>query len=184
MLQLYTPYCPAVILLRQGIHSPEYAGTPKGRDTGVPREAGNMLRKQLLVSLVLAAMAGLLYGCGDNTTAPEITIPNDEAPILAPVNISAQITSNGIELSWDANPQTHLRGYNVYRADHSAGTIARLNNTELTVNRYTDHSATPDTEYQYRVTAVSIKGAESRPAMVTVVKETPRGGKDPKRDDR
>ena len=109
MLQLYTPYCPAVIFLRQGIHAPEYAGTPKGRDTGVPREAGNMLRKQLLVSLVLAAMAGLLYGCGDNTTAPEITIPDDEAPILAPVNISAQITQDGLAVCAGEMQNQNLR---------------------------------------------------------------------------
>ena len=140
-----------------------------------------MLRKQLLVSLVLAAMAGLLYGCGDNTTAPEIII-TDEAPIFAPVNITAAVTSNGIELNWDANPQAHLRGYNVYRVDLSAGTIGRLNSDPITVNRYTDHSVTPGAAYQYSVTSVSIKGAESRPAMVTVVNEATPTGTEPRRD--
>jgi len=135
-----------------------------------------MLRKQLLVSLVLAAMAGLFFGCGDNTTTPEITI-NDEAPIFAPANVIARVTSDGIELRWDANPQTHLRGYNVYRADHAAGTMARLNADEITVNLYTDRSAAPGAEYQYYVTSVSIKGAESRPSTVTVVNEMRTSGK-------
>jgi len=140
-----------------------------------------MLRKQLLVSLVLAAMAGLLYGCGDNTTAPEINLDNnDEAPIFAPANVYARATSDGIELSWDANPQTHLRGYNVYRAENAAGMILRLTGDEVSVNHYTDRSAADGAEYEYRVTSVSLKGAESRPSTVTILNEpvVVPGGKD------
>lgn len=137
-----------------------------------------MFRKQLLVSIVLAAMAAFLFGCGDDTTAPEIPTINDEAPMLAPTNVVARVTSNGIELSWDPNAQLHLRGYNVYRLDESAGTIRRLNASAIPHNWYTDGSVEAGNRYEYTVTSVSIKGAESRPAFVTVVTEPVPRGKD------
>lgn len=136
-----------------------------------------MLRKQLLVSIVLAAMAGLLYGCGDSTTAPETPTINNEAPILAPVNVTARVTGEGIELHWDANAQAHLRGYNVYRLDESAGNIRKLANV-IPTNWYTDGSVESGHRYEYTVTSVSVKGAESRPAFVTVITEPVPRGKD------
>jgi len=124
-------------------------------------------RKHVMISIVLLAISGLLFGCSDNsTTAPQI---QTEAPILAPANVTATILTDGnVSISWDASTQTHLKGYNVYRLDIEAGQIGKLNPSILSANSYVDNGAQWRHEYQYRVTAVSVKNVESAYATVTI----------------
>lgn len=124
-------------------------------------------RKHVLISVVLLAISGILFGCGDSTVAPTTTT---EAPLVAPSNVTAQVLPGGdVMIQWDASSQTNLKGYNVYRFDYANDRIGRLNSTELTDNSYVDTDASRNTEYEYRVTSVSVKGTESNFTSVVVV---------------
>jgi len=65
-------------------------------------------------------------------------------------------------LSWDANPEPDIAGYNIYRSQTSGGPYVKVNDTLITVTQYYD---TPDTQsiyYYYCVTAQIKAMAESR----------------------
>jgi fibronectin type 3 domain-containing protein len=127
-------------------------------------------RKHVLVSVVLLAISGILFGCGDSTVAPTTTT---EAPIVAPSNVTAQELANGdVMILWDASSQTNLRGYNVYRLDLENQRIGKLNAAELSQNSYVDQTADRDVQYEYRVTAISTRGTESNYSAVVVVVES------------
>jgi len=125
-------------------------------------------QKHVLVSVVLLAISGILFGCGDSTVAPQVTT---EAPIVAPSNVTAQELANGdVMIQWDASTQPNHRGYNVYRLDMENSQIGKLNSNELTQNSYVDQSASRK-PYEYRVTAVSSRGTESGYASIVIVLE-------------
>jgi fibronectin type 3 domain-containing protein len=127
-------------------------------------------RKHVLVSVVLLAISGILFGCGDSTVAPD---PTTEAPIVAPSNVTAQELANGdVMIQWDASSQTNLRGYNVYRHDIENQRIGKLNLNELSQSSYLDQTADRGVQYEYRVTAVSTRGTESNYSAVVVVVES------------
>lgn len=116
-------------------------------------------RKHVLISVVLLAISGILFGCGDSTVAP--TTPTD-APIVAPANVTAEALDNGdILIRWDASTQANLKGYNVYRLNTRETAIQKLNTAVFTQNSYLDDTANWSVEYEYRVTAVSNKNVES-----------------------
>jgi fibronectin type 3 domain-containing protein len=128
-------------------------------------------RKHVLMTIVLLAISGILFGCGDSTVAPADTT---EAPIVAPTNVTARELANGdIEIQWDPSTQTNLRGYNVYRLDTVNYQIGKLNGAELTQNNYVDRSAIRQVQYEYRVTAVSSKGTESTYASAFIMLNDP-----------
>jgi fibronectin type 3 domain-containing protein len=139
-------------------------------------------RKHVLISVVLLAISGILFGCGDSTVAPA---SSTDAPIVAPSNVTAQIAMNGdIMIQWDASTQANLWGYNVYRFDNEEGQVGKLNETPLTANSYRDGSAQANIQYEYRVTAVSIKGVESGFSSIVIANwEDGSTKKDPKRHD-
>lgn len=131
-------------------------------------------RKHVLLTVVLLAISGILFGCGDSTVAPNVTT---EAPIVAPANVIARELANGdVEIQWDASTQTNLRGYNVYRLDSVNYQIQKLNGTELTQTSYVDGSVSRNVEYEYRVTAVSSKGTESNFASASILLTDPEPG--------
>lgn len=123
--------------------------------------------KHVLMSIVLLAISGILFGCGDSTVAPKVTT---EAPIVAPNNVTAQVMPSGdVMITWDANAQLNLKGYNVYRFDLENYQVGRLTPTPQTQNSYTDQSAQRNVNYEYRVTSVSVKDVESSYSTVTVI---------------
>lgn len=130
--------------------------------------------KYVLISVVLLAVSGILFGCGDSTVAPQVTT---EAPIVAPSNVTAQALPNGdVVISWDASTQPTLKGYNVYRLDKSNYQIGRLNSSPLSHNSYTDQTAERYGQYEYRVTAVSVKNTESNYSAVAIMVPAATGG--------
>jgi fibronectin type 3 domain-containing protein len=131
-------------------------------------------RKHVLLSVVLLAISGILFGCGDSTVAPTSTT---EAPLVAPTNVTVSELANGnIMISWDANTQPHLQGYNVYRLDTANFRIGKLNTSVVTETFYVDKSAAREGEYEYRVTAVSTAGTESGSSPVRIVVDDPSTG--------
>ena len=118
-------------------------------------------RKHVIFSTALLCLSGLLIGCSsdETTTAPTIT---SEAPMLPPTNVIINRLPNGdVRLTWDANTQPHWRGYNVYRAITGGGAIGRVNPSLISTNSYTDVTTDGRSIYEYFVTSVSAKSAES-----------------------
>ena len=125
------------------------------------------LRKYFVLACVLPAMLSFALGCAEDAAAPN---PNDdEAPVLAPTNVQAVVINGGdIQISWNASSQVNVRGYNVYRVDNDNDTVERLNPLVLEVTSIVDGGARFGREYDYRVTAVNTKNAESPFASVTI----------------
>ena len=73
-----------------------------------------------------------------------------------------------IDLSWDANLETDVIGYNVYRSN-GAG-FSKLNPEPVAVPAFRDTHVEPGQQYSYRVTAVDKRQNES--AAGAVVAET------------
>jgi len=122
--------------------------------------------KHALIAIVLLAISGILFGCGDSTVAPKTTT---DAPLVAPTNVTAQAMPNGdVVIRWDASTQLNLKGYNVYRFDLEHYQIGKLNPSPLSLNSYTDQSAQRNVNYEYRVTSVSVKNVESGYSAVSV----------------
>ena len=116
-------------------------------------------RTLIATSLVLLGVIALVSGCGNDTVVSTTTT---EAPILPPQNVVVtQAPSGAVFLSWDANTQSILQGYNVYRRDTAAGEILTLTAKPTRDNRFVDTQVDWQKEYEYRVTTVSTRGGES-----------------------
>jgi fibronectin type 3 domain-containing protein len=134
-------------------------------------------RKQVMITVALLTISGLLFGCSsdDNTVSPA---PPTEAPLIAPSNVTATRMANGdISLTWDSITQANLKGYNVYRLSSEDMQIGLLNVTPLTTNRYLDTNTEDRAFYQYFVASISVKNVESSPTSVTLynVTKEPKG---------
>ncbi len=125
------------------------------------------LRKHLMLACALLAVSLVALGCAEDAAAPNAT--EDEAPVLAPTNLQAVVINGGdIQISWNASSQPNVRGYNVYRVDNVESSIERLNGEPLEVTSIVDGGARFGREYDYRVTSVSTRNAESAFAVVTI----------------
>lgn len=81
-----------------------------------------------------------------------------------PSGITAEVSGNEVDLSWNASSGDNVAGYNVYRSTSSFSDIAqatKLNNQLVTETSYTDASVSRGTTYYYRLTAVDNEGNES-----------------------
>ncbi len=66
-----------------------------------------------------------------------------------------------IDLSWDANLENDVVGYNIYRS--SGADIMRVNTDPISVPSFHDVRVEPGQQYTYRVTAVDQRHNESAP---------------------
>ncbi|MCL5671428.1 MAG: hypothetical protein M1423_09080 [Acidobacteria bacterium] len=89
----------------------------------------------------------------------EIT-PKDTFPPAVPRRLTALYTAGAVDLLWNANTDSDLAGYNVYRKIEG-GSYARVNKQLLSTPIFHDTSAAPGQIYQYAVTAVDLSGNES-----------------------
>ena len=92
-----------------------------------------------------------------------LTVP--DLPPAAPTGLVATGGVEEIGLTWDANVELDVTGYNVYRSE-TAETINPSVDTPLAfvtvgTETYTDTTATPAVEYFYAITAVDDDPAES-----------------------
>lgn len=91
------------------------------------------------------------------SAAAEIT-PEDHFPPAAPAGLRAAASPNTVELSWDANAESDLAGYRLYRSA-PGGRPEKI--ADVAVPAYSDHNVERDKTYQYEVSAVDGTGNES-----------------------
>ncbi|MDN5855700.1 MAG: Ig-like domain-containing protein, partial [Actinomycetia bacterium] len=109
---------------------------------------------------------------GNNTKINYLEVDSadepDTEPPAAPTGLSATASGQAVELSWDANGEDDLAGYNVYRGESSDVSTDGdpLNGDVLTGTSFTDESVSPGTQYFYAVVAVDEGGNVSEPSDV------------------
>ncbi len=72
-----------------------------------------------------------------------------------------------IDLSWDANLESDMLGYNVYRS-HASGAFERLTEEPVPAPAFRDLHVQPGERYTYRVTAVDQRHNESAPSATVM----------------
>jgi hypothetical protein len=105
-----------------------------------------------------------LVGANQNVLSePSPTVeftPVDSFPPTAPAGITSLTGIGSIELAWDRNTESDLRGYHVYRAEGDSGPFTRIAENHEAPS-YSDRTAQPGVTYRYAVSAVDLKGNES-----------------------
>jgi hypothetical protein len=95
-------------------------------------------------------------------------IPEDTFPPEAPSHLTAVALTGAVQLIWDANQESDLEGYFVYRRSSAEDAFQRV--SELTaVNRYLDSVEPMGGLLYYVVTAVDRWGNESAPSEPAAV---------------
>ncbi len=115
---------------------------------------------------------------GTNTKLDYVTVKSigggDTTPPAAPTGVSASAGDGQVALSWNANTESDLAGYDVYRSTSlpvgTGGTP--LNGSTLTGTSYVDHNANNGTTYYYVVVAKDTSGNR---ATSSPVSGTPQG---------
>jgi len=86
-------------------------------------------------------------------------------PPAAPANLIAIPDKGGVALSWMANKEFDLNGYNLYRAEAAnIGEAIKIAAITKDKTGYTDMVVTPGSTYYYWISAYNTKGVESEKA--------------------
>ncbi len=96
--------------------------------------------------------------------APFDMVVDSTAP-AAPQNLAAVGGNAQVSLTWNANSESDLAGYNIYRGTSSpVSTATPLNGSLLTSPAYIDTSVTSGTTYYYVATAIDTSNNTSTPS--------------------
>ena len=105
-----------------------------------------------------------------------VTSGGDTTPPAVPTSVSASPGNAQATISWNANAEPDLAGYNIYRGTAlPVATTTPLNGaTLLSINSFVNTGLTNGTTYHYVVEAVDFTGnrAAAAPVSVTPVAET------------
>ncbi|HEU4637037.1 MAG TPA: fibronectin type III domain-containing protein [Edaphobacter sp.] len=116
----------------------------------------------------IVQIAGKRLELRSTLSAPASFVMKDRFAPSVPTGLaSIRSVQNGrpvIDLSWQANTEVDLAGYNVYRRSGAEGSFTRINSKPVVGPAYSDTAITPGTSYTYRITAVDNDGNESRPS--------------------
>lgn len=85
----------------------------------------------------------------------------DTTPPSAPSGLSATGGDNTVALSWSANSESDLNGYNIYRSNTSGGSVTKVNASLVTGTSFNDSGLNASTTYYYTVKAVDTSFNES-----------------------
>lgn len=91
-----------------------------------------------------------------SATTPDITRPSKPTGLII-----SNPTQDSLTISWDANSDHDLIGYNLYRSYSSSGEYKLINSELITDTQYTDLDLNESTTYYYKVKAVDDTGLES-----------------------
>ncbi|MBI4267505.1 MAG: fibronectin type III domain-containing protein [Chloroflexi bacterium] len=107
-------------------------------------------------------LTALVSGTPADTSGP--AIPNGPIATAGTANVT---------LTWTANAEADLAGYNVYRSTTFGGTYSKVNSSVITTNSYANTSLTNGTTYFYKITAVDTAGNESGKSVIVSATPTP-----------
>ncbi len=93
-------------------------------------------------------------------SAPVAITPADVFPPAVPSGLTAAGTATTIELTWERNTETDLRGYRLYRST-DGGPFTPVTGL-LDTPAYSDHDVQRGHKYRYAVSAVDQAGNESK----------------------
>jgi len=87
------------------------------------------------------------------------------------MNLHAEATSTGVELSWDQDDYDTIAGYNLYRSEEYGGYYSKINSTLIPFDTttYIDTDVRPGETYYYHFTVVLSDFSESAPSGRTSV---------------
>ncbi|PSQ62404.1 MAG: hypothetical protein BRD25_05350, partial [Bacteroidetes bacterium QH_1_61_8] len=91
-------------------------------------------------------------------------------PPSPPTGLTASAGDCQISLSWEANSEGDLSGYNLYRSTSSFSDLSsaqKINETLIQTTSYSDSNLGNGPTYYYRVTAVDESGDESSPSVAS-----------------
>jgi fibronectin type 3 domain-containing protein len=130
-------------------------------------------RLSAFAAIALVGLCSLVIGCNSDG----LTSSSNAAALVAPQNVMVSQNAWGhVIVTWDRNTQSSLRGYNVYRMDVVESSIQKLTDQPTEDNHYLDEAAVSETRYEYRVTSVNTRGAESAYSGTVIDVATPKPG--------
>lgn len=130
------------------------------------------MRTHVILPVLVAVFAFGAAGCGGED--PAALVVDTVAPV-AVLDVSAEVTTNGIEVAWTASSEADLAGYHVFRSVNGTAfaPVATVSTTE-----FTDTSVGNGGSFRYEVAAYDVTGnvgprTATAPVFVTL-DETPR----------
>ncbi len=97
---------------------------------------------------------------GTLTNGP-VWVTTDLTPPAAPTGLSATGGTRLVNLTWTANTEPDLAGYNLYRGTTTGGPYTKVNTPVITSASYSDTGLTNGTPYYYVLRAVDTSSNES-----------------------
>ena len=119
-----------------------------------------------------AALAGLV-ATGRLNVHQAIVGFVDLDPPAVPTGLGATPSDKRVDLNWNANVESDLAGYRVYRSTSQTGPFTRQNSTLLTSPTYSQTDLVNGTTYWYYVTAVDLRKNESAPSASVSARPAP-----------
>jgi hypothetical protein len=140
----------------RGIRSGDYANTPlNGRPLAETRFRDAGVENETTYYYVVRSVGSEGSTSRESPNSNEISArPQDFTPPAPPRGLVAVPGTDGVALTWDANPESDLLGYLVYRREPSSLTAVRLVETPIRASTFTDRAARPGLMYLYSLTAV------------------------------
>lgn len=86
---------------------------------------------------------------------------SDTTPPAVPHGLVATLQGGSVRLTWAADTEPDLAGYNVYRSANASGPFSRINGSVVTGASYDDTSPPENATTWYQVTALDQSGNES-----------------------
>lgn len=108
------------------------------------------------------------------TNIAPVASADTAAPASAPTGVSASVTGNDVQVSWNAVAAGDLGGYVVERQAAGAPSWTRVNTTPVAGLSLVDTTAPGGTEVTYRVMAVDTSQNASAPSATASVTTPPR----------
>lgn len=106
--------------------------------------------------VVAVALLFVIASCGSESTVTAV----DTVPPVAPVGIMVEDDVNQVKVTWAANAEPDLAGYNVYSSSQEDGPFSKVNEDLLLCPWCYDSPVTMEITY-YMITAVDESSNES-----------------------